>query len=107
MTARKFVVSKRGVQREVRRPKASARERLVEYMDLWMSIGRTCPKGRRLLRAHERELAERAGEMAAATLNEMEAELLMPGDADVERVWRVRLNAAILGTPRARKRGER
>lgn len=29
MTARKFVVSKRGVQREVRRPKASARERLA------------------------------------------------------------------------------
>lgn len=29
MTARKFVVSKRGVKREVRSPKASARERLT------------------------------------------------------------------------------
>lgn len=91
MTARKFVVSKRGVQREVRRPKASARERLVEYMDLWMSIGRTCPKGRRLLRAHERELAERAVAWSR--------EVNRPQHVDIATAIR----AAILGPPRKRE----
>ena len=95
MTARKFVVSKRGVQREVRRPKASARERLVEYMDLWMSIGRTCPKGRRLLRAHERELAERAVD----AYDRYHAAMGGPAANSIR--------AAILGQPRAKKGAKR
>ena len=99
MTARKFVVSKRGVQREVRRPKASARERLLEHADD-MSRGtysgtiHECAVAqrtfRRLLRAHEREMAGRAVAWSR--------EVNRPQHVDIATAIR----AAILGPPRKR-----
>lgn len=104
MVAKAFTVSRSGVKREARSPRLTARERLLEHADD-MSRGtysgtiHECAVAqrtfRRLLRAHERDIAERAVAWSR--------EVNRPQHVDIATAIR----AAILGPPAAGTRKRR
>lgn len=97
MTARAFTVDRTGRKHEVRRKRQSARERLVAYyhngVGCWERKCTGCRHFHDLLRAHERELAERA----AIAVHDYEDETGILFDVDIK--------AAILARPRRERSG--